>query len=353
MHDQMIRSLEFETVPDHARIFPRQAIEVLQALNWMFISEFHDNQYEFLYEVGKEDLSVGRIYEGHINALLLIDSYGTMEQKERYFKEAQEGKLFGVWNTEMPAEGVKIVAGQNSEFLYLEGSKTYCSGALNIDRPIVTAKSKDGVQMLVLNLDEQNSLQEDWSRWDPVGMKPSVSCLIDFDSFQIDRDTYLGDANDYYKEPLFSWGAVRFCAVQLGGAHKIAEVMLEHLHRMHRSKNAIQQTRIGKVGILMETARLWIARASDMEKTSEDTYSPAQKINFSNMMRMMTLELCEKVISLAEKAVGIQGTMKSHPLERPIRDLRVYLKQAGPDAALAQVGNYFDNSKSYEKSSNF
>lgn len=341
-------TLVLDAIEDHPRIFPNGAVEVLKDLNWTSFSEFSENMFDLLFQVGKADLSVGRIYEGHVNALILIDTYGTLQQKERYFNEAREGKLFGVWNTENPDDGLKIVADDNSKALHLKGSKTFCSGALHIDRPIVTAKTKAGVQMLVLNLDEQDSLQEDWSQWDPIGMRPSVSCRLDFTSFKISRDEYLGDLNDYYREPLFSWGAVRFSAVQLGGAQKIADVMLQHLQKTQRSKNLIQQMRIGKVAILLETAQLWIDRASTIEKGIEINYSDDQKINFSNMMRTMTLDLCEKVIRVAEKAVGIQGTMKSHPLERPIRDLRVYLKQAGPDAALAQVGNYTDNSKPHE-----
>ncbi len=341
-------TIVLDTIDDNPRVFPKGAIEVLQDLNWTTFSEFSENMFDLLFQVGKADLSVGRIYEGHVNALILINTYGTSQQKQRYFSEAREGKLFGVWNTETPDDGLKIVADDYSKDLHLKGSKTFCSGALQINRPIVTAKIKDGVQMLVLNLDEQDLLQEDWSQWDPVGMRPSVSCRLDFTSFKISQEDYLGNKNDYYRDPVFSWGAVRFSAVQLGGAQKIADVMLQHLQKTHRTKNPIQQMRIGKVAILMETAQLWMERASDIENGSDLDYSDDQKINFSNMMRTVTLEICEKVILLAEKAVGIQGTMKSHPLERPIRDLRVYLKQAGPDAALAQVGNHTDNSKNYE-----
>ncbi|RXJ44366.1 acyl-CoA dehydrogenase family protein [Gelidibacter gilvus] len=341
-------TIVLDAIEDHPRVFPKGAIEVLQDLNWTTFSEFSEKMFDLLFQVGKADLSVGRIYEGHVNALILINTYGSSQQKQRYFSEAREGKLFGVWNTENPEDGLKITANYNSKGLFLKGSKTFCSGALHIDRPIVTAKTKDGVQMLVLNLDEQNALQEDWSQWDPIGMRPSVSCRIDFTSFEIFREEYLGKINDYYKEPHFSWGAVRFSAVQLGGAQKIADTMLQHLQKTHRSKNSIQQMRIGKVAILMETGRLWMERASNIENGRDINYSDDHRVNFSNMMRTMVLELCEKVILLAEKAVGIQGTMKSHPLERPIRDLRVYLKQAGPDAALAQVGNYTDNRKTYE-----
>ncbi len=48
-------------------------------------------------KAGSANLSVGRIYEGHINALQLIYLYGNALQKQHWFREAdQEQKLFGV-----------------------------------------------------------------------------------------------------------------------------------------------------------------------------------------------------------------------------------------------------------------
>lgn len=338
----------FDHIEDQPRIFPKRAMELLQNLKWTTFSEFSEHLFKLLFEVGKMDLSVGRLYEGHVNALQLIDTYGTEEQKKRYFKEANDGKLFGVWNTEYPGEEVTIAMDHISKSLVLKGKKSFCSGALNIDRPIVTAKTEEGTQMLVLNLDDERSLIEDWSEWDPIGMRPSVSCRIDFNSMHITEDNYLGTANDYYKEPFFSWGAVRFSAVQLGGAQKIADVMLQHLQKAHRSKNPHQQLRIGKIAILMQTAQLWIERAQRIEEGKELDNKESHKIYFANMMRTLTLGLCEETISISEKAVGIQGIMKTHPVERPIRDLRVYLKQAGPDAALAYIGDFIDNTKTHE-----
>ncbi len=49
-----------------------------------------------LISIGAYDLSLGRIYEGHLNALLLIESFGTPEQKKTYFAEAVSGKIFGI-----------------------------------------------------------------------------------------------------------------------------------------------------------------------------------------------------------------------------------------------------------------
>ena len=73
--------------------------------------------------VGRGDLSVGRIFEGHVNALLLIRLFGTTGQRERYQGLAAHGSIFGVWNTDLPEKPL-LRHGDG-----LSGSKNFASGA--------------------------------------------------------------------------------------------------------------------------------------------------------------------------------------------------------------------------------
>jgi alkylation response protein AidB-like acyl-CoA dehydrogenase len=62
-----------------------------------------------LKKMGWGNLAVGRIYEGHLNALQLIQTFATPEQIERYAQDAREHhKIFGVWNAEAN-DGVKVI----------------------------------------------------------------------------------------------------------------------------------------------------------------------------------------------------------------------------------------------------
>lgn len=340
----------FNQISDHPRTFPEEALKLLERFHLLIVSlpkvyqletipsGHPQNMWNALFEVGRANLSVGRIFEGHINALLLIETFGSDKQKTKYFSRAAEGKIFGIWNTERPFEGLHMnEVGPN---LKLFGAKTFCSGALNIQHPIVTAKTKDGTQMVILDLDDDSGLIEDWSLWNPIGMCASVSCRIDFTDYEISRENMLGTFDDYYKDPYFSWGAVRFSVVQLGCAKAIVDSVVAHLNGQQRSNNPYQKMRLGKLAILMETADLWLKKASAIDEDHDADYSDREKVNFSNMMRTVTSEICEHTIALAEKSVGIQGVMRDHPLEQLTRDLRVYLKQAGPDAALANIGTF-------------
>src|SRR6202789_762319 len=89
--------------------------------------------YDLLWSIGRGHLAVGRIYEGHINAIVLITLYGNEEQLAQASRDALSGHLFAVWNTELPA-GVHVVGSE------LRGSKIFCSAAGHARRAIITAR---------------------------------------------------------------------------------------------------------------------------------------------------------------------------------------------------------------------
>jgi len=69
-----------------------------------------------LKKLGHGNLSVGRVYEGHVNALHLIQTFGAPTQVARAAADARDlGKLFGVWNTEA-AGGVRIIPAGNGHY---------------------------------------------------------------------------------------------------------------------------------------------------------------------------------------------------------------------------------------------
>ena len=94
--------------------------------------------------VGRGDLSVGRIFEGHVNALYLIQKYGSAAQSKRFATAAGEGGIFGVWNTDAPDDPLRIVAGK------FEGKKSFASGVDGLSHAIVTVSDDSGRQMYIV-----------------------------------------------------------------------------------------------------------------------------------------------------------------------------------------------------------
>ncbi|HEA29185.1 MAG TPA: acyl-CoA dehydrogenase [Leeuwenhoekiella sp.] len=291
---------------------------------------------QLLTQVGRKDLSVGRLYEGHVNALYLIYLYGSAAQQEQYFQEALDGKRFGIWNTDEPKNPVKLV--KNGSHYELFGTKRYCSGGLHMHRPIITAATDQGPQMVIIHTEELDESREDASGWNPLGMKASHSVTIDFSTYCPKPVQLLGAPQDYSIQPYFSTGAVRFAAVQLGGAEALAQCAFAHLKTHKRDSDPHQLARMGKMAIALETGRNWLRETGRVLDSS--IYSENDKINHANMVRTAILDLCTEIMHLAEKCVGLAGMMEDHAMHKLHRDLATYLKQPGPDRALTSVGEW-------------
>lgn len=283
--------------------------------------------------VGRGDLSTGRVFEGHVNACWLIENFGSGEQKARARDLLDNGQLFGVWNTDAPGSPLTLADGK------LSGKKNFASGVDGLSHAIVTITDDAGRQMLLVEL---AGLPVDRSWWQPVGMKASGSHIVDYDGVVIGPDEQIGAADDYIGQPWFSGGAMRFLAVQLGGAHAIFDIARSHLVKTQRSDNPYQSHRLARMGAGIETGYLWIERLGQawVDAERSDTAATRSYLKASvNGGRVAIEQLAMSVLDEAEQAIGAAGMIAPHPFERKMRDLRTYLRQPNPDGAAAQFGS--------------
>ena len=301
---------------------------------------------QVLYHVGCGNLAVGRLFEGHVNALLLIQRFGKPAQVARYAADARAGHLFGVWNTENPAHGVQLEFLADGRYR-LHGAKTFASGAGHITRPLLTGAlpGKYGWQMLVLPADEQPP-KLDRSFWRPLGMRATASFLADFERLTIESTSLLGQPNDYYQQPWFGGGAVRFAAVQLGGAAAVLDETRRFLRQSGRTDDPYQRQRLGEMLTLHESGQLWLQGAATHATLPVQVGQPiaaaqnGMTLAYANLMRTATEEICLRTLQLSERSVGARGLLQPEPFERLHRDLTHYLRQPAPDAILADAGRF-------------
>lgn len=299
-----------------------------------------------LKNIGKGNLVMGRVLEGHINAQILINMFGSKKQKKIFAKDAFNGKLFGVWNTQ--AEDGTLLTKKEGRY-YLDGSKTFATGTGYVTRPVVTAAMKDGSwQMCIVPIDKIAS-KSDSGWWHPMGMKASRSFKITFLQADIPKVNLIGAAGDYYRQPGFSGGAVRFAAVQLGAAENLLDETKKYLKSLNRTQDPFQKMRLGQMAIAVESGNQWLnAAALRMDKYM--MYPTAEEgenfIMYANMMRTAIEGICTEVMVLCQKCIGARGLNRPYHFERIIRDLSTYLRQPAPDAVLMEVGGYIMHSDS-------
>jgi alkylation response protein AidB-like acyl-CoA dehydrogenase len=317
-----------------------------------FDASVTDETLMLLKHIGRGNLAVGRVYEGHVNALQLIQTLATAEQIQKYASDARNGKIFGVWNAEAN-DGVKVIPLDNGKYR-LEGSKTFCSGAGFVERPFVNGALPDGTwQMCVVPMEEVATVSDsNW--WQPLGMRATASYKIDFTGVELEQSSLIGNPGDYYRQPWLSAGVVRFAAVQLGGAEALFNLTREYLQKLNYINDPYQKERIAKMAMAIESGNLWLKGASEII----DNYAPIfggyptqphpkvdQLVAYANMVRTTIEQVCIDVIQMCERSVGTRGLLSPHQMERVIRDLTLYLRQPAFDAALESIGQYALNQK--------
>ncbi|WP_354582222.1 acyl-CoA dehydrogenase family protein [Hymenobacter sp. UYP22] len=297
---------------------------------------YTDKLLSVLRHIGRGNLAVGRVYEGHVNALQLLQRLGSSTQQARWAADARQGHLFGVWNTEAQ-DGVKLEPLPGGRFR-LRGRKTFASGAGSLTRPLLTAALPDGGwQMVIVAVDEQvPEYQPEF--WQPLGMRASASFIVDFTGLEIGAENLLGQPGDYYSQPWFSGGAIRFAAVQLGGAEAVVDETRRFLQQLGRTTDPYQRQRLGEMAFLLASGQYWLHAAAHLAAT--ESSSAETLVAHANLMRSAVEDICLRVLPLAERCVGARGLLRPEPFERLHRDLTHYLRQPAPDAALADAGRY-------------
>jgi alkylation response protein AidB-like acyl-CoA dehydrogenase len=301
-----------------------------------------------LKKIGWGNLAVGRIYEGHVNALQLLQTFGSRAQIARFAEDARDrDKIFGVWNAEAE-DGLKVIPLDRGRYR-LQGSKTFCSGAGYVERPFVNgALPGGGWQMCIVPMDwVETEIDADW--WQPSGMRATASYKVDFSDIELDPSCIIAEPDDYQRQPWLTVGSIRFAAVQLGGAEALFDLTRQYLHSLDRTKDPCQTARISQMAIAIETGNLWLKGAAEIIADYAPNFGGDSHqhhpncdrlVTYINMARTAIEQICLDVIQLCERSVGTRGLLPPYPMERIIRDLSLYLRQPGFDAAQQSVGKY-------------
>ena len=271
--------------------------------------------------VGAADLSLGRVFEGHVNAAQLVHAYGDADQRARLADDLRQGLVLGVWNTE-PAPGLTLTDG------VLHGAKCFATGAGHIDRALDTARLPDGGKQLVLADLRGQAHRVDNSAWRVRGMKGTMSGTLDFTGLAVAPHERIGQPGDYEREPRFSAGAWRFTAVQLGAAEALLRHWRDHLVATGKGDDPIQRLRFGQCVGPVRSAGLWVAQAAGRAEEGDPNAIP---------LVLQTRGLVEEaglmVMEGATRAVGTASFFDGNRIDRITRDLGLYLRQPVPDQA--------------------
>lgn len=280
-----------------------------------------------LYATGRRDLPLGRIVEGHVDALQIIARYGSPAQRETAHGASRAGALFGVWNADLPGEPLTIAEGR------LSGGKAFASGGGLLSHALVTADVDGARQLLLIDLGAAPpAIDRSW--WRVSGMQRSETHIVRWKSAVLPEDAFIGAPGDYVREPWFSGGALRFCAVQAGGIAAVVDHARALLANRNRAADPHQAGRLIDLYLAAQSA-------ADAVRTAASAWSPsdpAATLALVAAARVAVYQAGERVLSLAQAAIGVQAMFLGTPLAEILSDLAMYLRQPGPDAQRQRGG---------------
>ena len=284
--------------------------------------------------IGRGSLPLGRLYEGHVNAIKLVRLYGSASNVALLRAEADAGRLTGVWMAE-DATSLRLETAKAAP--HLIGRKILASGAGHIRRPLVAAKVAGENQLMLPHVADMGRV--DVSAWTAAGMKATATGTVDFTDVPISPDETVGRPGDYMRSPYFRGGAWRVMAVQFGGVLALLETYRRQIVESGRDVDRVQRARFGEAMAATESARLWITEAA--RRAEDENGDPTAIDAYVDLMRGAFERCALSVVELAEKSLGLKAFMHPNPVERIVRDLSTYLRQPALDASLESAGAYF------------
>lgn len=283
-----------------------------------------------LYEAGRRDLPLARLLEGHVDAVQIVQRYGTGAQVDHLRRVLGQGATLGMWNAALPGEALRLDEGR------LRGGKSHASGAGVLSHALVTADTPGGAQLLLLDLARVVPvIERDW--WQVTGMQRSETHLVRWDGAAITDEDRIGEPGLYATEPFFSGGALRFVAVHAGGIAGLCDRTRDHLVQAGRAEDPFQAARLATLFGLAELAAATVRRTAEQGFDDRIGKGEAWLARVASA-RLVVTDAAERAMVIAREAVGLAGQFRAHPLSAMLSDLAVYLRQPAPDAQRLRVG---------------
>lgn len=280
-----------------------------------------------LYDTGRRDLPLGRLLEGHVDAVQIVHRYGDAAQVAALSAALAAGATLGVWNAALPGGAPLLLADGR-----LNGGKGYASGAGVLTHALVTAQGDDGAQLLLLDLAATPpAIDRAW--WRMTGMQRSETHLVRWRDAAIRATDRIGPPDVYAREPYFSGGALRFVTVHAGGIAGLFDQTRAHLVATGRADDPFQAARLAELFQLADTAAAQVRRTATLwfDRDGE------ARLALVAATRLAVADAAERALAVAQQAVGLAGHFVTHPLAALVADLSVYLRQPAPDAQRLRV----------------
>ena len=288
-------------------------------------------------EVSRASASIGLSYGAHSNLCVnQIRRWGTDEQKARYLPKLISGEHVGSLAMSEAGSGsdvmsMKTQARKQGDRYILNGTKFWITNAPSADTLVVYARTGDGNGGVTAFLIERGMKGFSVSKkLDKMGMRGSDTAELVFEDCEVPAENIMGGEGrgaavlmsglDYERAVL--------AAGPLGIMQAALDVVLPYVRERKQFGKPIgsfqlMQAKVADMYVALNSARTYVyavAKACDAGKTTR--YDAAGAI-------LLASENAVKVSLEAVQALGGAGYTKEWPVERLVRDAKLYDIGAG------------------------
>ncbi|UZE14886.1 acyl-CoA dehydrogenase family protein [Pseudomonas sp. B21-053] len=274
-------------------------------------------RFQRLAEVGGHDLGLCKLYEGHTDALAIIQQLGG---------SPTPASTWGMWAAEPPQAKVRV--SPSGHMVLLNGRKAWCSGAAVLSHALLTAWDDQDRQQLVAVALDQPGVNVTADGWHAVGMGATGSVEVLFEGAEAQA---IGNPGDYLQRPGFWQGGIGIAACWYGAAQSIAERLRRHCAQ-RPEPHALAH--LGAVDSALHAA----AQVLRVSALTIDTTPLEDAELLARRARAVVEHSAELVIQHVGHALGAGPYCKDRQFARLIADLPVFLRQSHAERDLAALG---------------
>jgi alkylation response protein AidB-like acyl-CoA dehydrogenase len=273
-------------------------------------------------EWNRADSNIGMALHGSMTGCLVLDKYGTPEQKERWMEPVLEGNAInGIGLTEPDAgsdmSGVTTTAEKDGDDYVINGEKKWiangvsgiCTATLCVTDPDAEPRYR-GLSLIAVPTDADGY---DATELDKLGLDAAEHAYIEYDDVRVPQENLLGEEEGQGFYQALSWinpGRVTIGASHLGMAEGAFDRALAYAKEREQGGQPIGdyqglRWKLADMRTKIQVARSHVydaARLVDRAESGEDVdYNPTEQASIAK------LYATEISIEVAESAVQIYG----------------------------------------------
>ena len=342
--DAIDRWLDREVRPqamrlEHDDIYPREMVETMKQMGlfgavldpqWGGLGLSAGTYAKIVMRISEVWMSLTGIFNSHLMMAMLVQKFGSSEQKERFLPRMAAGELRGGLALTEPDAGtdlgaIRLQARKDGEHYVVNGTKTWISNGIEGNCLAVLARTsrdaqppRKGLSMFIM---EKGPGLTASRKLEKIGYKGIDSAELVFDDFRVPAANLVGGEGQgfYCAVSGLELGRINVAARGAG----IAKAALDHSVRYAQTRRTFGkpiaehqaiQLKLGEMATRVEAARLLIEQAAR-------AYDEGRRCDMeAGMAKYFASEAGLENALEAMRIHGAYGYSKEFPIERLLRD---------------------------------